>query len=69
MQVLQEPRYGTGNIVEVMMTGSKQDQKIHTRDVAMEALYPTVGPLDQGTRAMDETERFVKKLRQEGMRS
>ncbi|KAH7020413.1 hypothetical protein EDB80DRAFT_563544 [Ilyonectria destructans] len=68
LQVLQEPQYGNGNIMEVMMIGAKEDQTIHTREVVMESLYPTVGPLDQGSRAIEETEIFVKQLREKGMR-
>lgn len=50
------------------MIGAKEDQTIHTREVVMESLYPTVGPLDQGSRAIEETEIFVKQLREKGMR-
>lgn len=68
MRVLQEEQYGDGNIVEIMMIGSKDDQSVHVREIGLEALYPTVGPLDAGTRAMAETQKFVQNLKENGMR-
>ncbi|RKL09166.1 hypothetical protein BFJ68_g9109 [Fusarium oxysporum] len=47
-RVFQEPQYGDGNIVEIMMIGSKEEQSVHVHEVGLEALYHTVGPLDVG---------------------
>ncbi|KAJ4280947.1 hypothetical protein NW764_005292 [Fusarium oxysporum] len=46
--VFQEPQYGDGNIVEIMMIGSKEEQSVHVHEVGLEALYHTVGALDVG---------------------
>lgn len=69
MRVLQEPQYGDGNIVEIMMVGTKEEQSISVREVGLEALYPTVRPIDQGTRAMAEELKFFEKVSKEGMRT
>ncbi|KAI0134278.1 hypothetical protein BJ170DRAFT_716721 [Xylariales sp. AK1849] len=49
MGVLQNPKYGDGNIVETQLIGTKQEPQVHVREVPLEALYPTVGPLDAAT--------------------
>jgi hypothetical protein len=69
LKVLQESQYGDGNIVEIMMIGSKEEQSVHVREVSLEALYPIVGPLDMGTRAMAEELKFFEKVKEKGMRS
>ncbi|KAH7255225.1 uncharacterized protein BKA55DRAFT_736611 [Fusarium redolens] len=69
LKVLQESQYGDGNIVEIMMIGSKEEQSVHVREVSLEALYPTVGPLDMGTRAMAEELKFFETVKEKGMRS
>ncbi|VUC29439.1 unnamed protein product [Clonostachys rosea] len=68
MKVLQEPQYGNGNIVEILMAGSKEEQSVNVREVTLEALYPTVGPLDAGTRAMEEELKFFEQVKEKGMR-
>ncbi|KAL1882810.1 hypothetical protein Daus18300_000448 [Diaporthe australafricana] len=68
MQVLTEPQYGDGNIVETMMVGSKADPKISVREVPMEALYPTAGVLGEDNHLVEEEEKFVKQLQERGMR-
>jgi hypothetical protein len=68
MKVLQEPQYGNGNIVEILMAGSPDDQSVNVREVTLEALYPTVGPLDAGTRAMAEELKFFEQVKEKGMR-
>ncbi|KAI8668171.1 hypothetical protein NCS55_00841600 [Fusarium keratoplasticum] len=69
MRVLQEPQYGDGNIVEIMMIGTKEEQTVNVREIGLEALYPTVGPLDQGTRAMAEELKFFGEVKEKGMRT
>ncbi|KAH6880365.1 hypothetical protein B0T10DRAFT_551603 [Thelonectria olida] len=68
MRVLQEEQYGDGNIVEIMMIGSKEKQSVHVREVVLESLYPTVDPLNAGTRFTTETQKFVQNLKEKGMR-
>ncbi|RKK67173.1 hypothetical protein BFJ69_g14727 [Fusarium oxysporum] len=67
--VFQEPQYSDGNIVEIMMIGSKEEQSVHVREIGLDALYPTVGPLDVGTRAMAEELKFFETVKEKGMRS
>lgn len=69
MQILTEPQYGDGNIVEVMMVGSKQDPKISIRDVPLEILYPLTGVVGQDNHVVEEEAKFVKHLQQHGLRS
>ncbi|EXL69935.1 hypothetical protein FOPG_14174 [Fusarium oxysporum f. sp. conglutinans race 2 54008] len=52
-----------------MMIGSKEKQSVHVREIDLEALYPAVGPLDVGTRAMAEELKFFERLKEKGMRS
>lgn len=68
MQVLTEPQYGDGNIVEAMMVGSKADPKVNVREVPMEGLYPTAGVLGEDNHLVEEEEKFVKQLQKHGMR-
>lgn len=67
-QVITEPQYGDGNIVEAMMVGSKEDPRINIRDVPMEALYPTTGVLGEDNHLVEEEARFVEHLQQHGLR-
>ncbi|KAF4963581.1 hypothetical protein FSARC_8413 [Fusarium sarcochroum] len=69
MRVLQEPQYGDGNIVEIMMGGTKEEQSVNVREIGLEILYPTTGPLDMGTRAMAEELKFFEHVKEKGMRS
>ncbi|KAM0541756.1 hypothetical protein ACHAPJ_013113 [Fusarium lateritium] len=69
MRVLQEPQYGDGNIVEIMMGGTKEEQTVNVREIGLEVLYPTTGPLDMGTRAMAEELKFFEQVKEKGMRS
>jgi NAD(P)-dependent dehydrogenase (short-subunit alcohol dehydrogenase family) len=69
MRVLQKPQYGDGNIMEILMVGSKEEQSVNVREITLEALYPTVSPLGAGTRAMTEELKFFEKVKEKGMRS
>ncbi|KAK7743184.1 hypothetical protein SLS53_004269 [Cytospora paraplurivora] len=69
IQILTEPQYGDGNVVEVMMVGSKQDPKISVRDVPLEILYPSSGVVGQDNHVVEEEAKFVKRLQQHGLRS
>lgn len=67
MKVLQEPQYGDGSIVEVQRVGTKEDSNIVTRDVQLEALYPTNGVFEQVKAAMAAEAAMIKKLQESGM--
>ncbi|EWZ36566.1 hypothetical protein FOZG_10559 [Fusarium oxysporum Fo47] len=66
LKVFQEPQYGDGNIVEIVMIGSKEEQSVHVREVGLKACIPTVGPLDVGTRAMAEEIEVLREGEGEG---
>jgi hypothetical protein len=67
MRVLQEPQYGDGNIVEVMMGGTRKEPSVNVHEIGLEVLYPTTGPLSVGTRATGEELKFLEQG--DGMRS
>lgn len=69
MKLLTEEQYGNGNVLEVMQIGTKEEPKIHQREVKMEALYPTVSPMGSGTKAMDEELQFMQRVAEKGMRN
>lgn len=68
MRVLTEPQFGDGNIVETMMVGTKEDPRINVREVPMEALYPTAGPVGEDNHLLEEEQKFVRHLQEHGMR-
>ncbi|CAF3617682.1 unnamed protein product [Fusarium graminearum] len=69
LQVLQEPQYGDGNIMEIMMIGSKEEPSVNVREVQLEALYPTMGSSVMGERAIAEELKFFDRVKEKGMRS
>ena len=68
MKLLTEEKYGNGNVLEVMMIGSKEEPQVYQREVPLEALYPTVSPMGAGTKAMEEELKFMQQVAQHGMR-
>jgi hypothetical protein len=68
VRVLQEAQYGDGNVVETMMVGTKADPMVNVREVPLEALYPTVGPVGQDNHLLEEEHKLVKLLQEKGMR-
>ena len=68
VRVLQEPQYGDGNIIETMLVGTKADPSVNVREVPLEALYPTVGPVGQDNHLLEEEQKLVKRLQESGMR-
>ncbi|KAF4997113.1 hypothetical protein FDECE_12190 [Fusarium decemcellulare] len=66
--VLTEPQYGDGSIVETMLVGTKENPSVHVREVPLTALYPTVGPVGQDNHLLEEEEKFTKHLQENGMR-
>ncbi|KAK0369869.1 hypothetical protein CLIM01_12772 [Colletotrichum limetticola] len=67
--LLTEEQYGNGNVLEIMMVGSKEEPKIHTKEVQLEALYPTASPMGAGTKAMEAELNFMGMIAEKGMRS
>lgn len=68
-RVIEEPQYGDGNIVETMLVGTKADPKINIREVPLEALYPTSGPVGQDNHLLVEEQKMVQKIKENGMRN
>ncbi|KAH6989378.1 hypothetical protein BKA56DRAFT_727859 [Ilyonectria sp. MPI-CAGE-AT-0026] len=68
MRVLSEPQYGDGNIIETLLVGTKDNSSINVREVPLEALYPTVGPVGQDNHLLEEEEKLTKQLQEKGMR-
>ncbi|KAH8654298.1 hypothetical protein BGZ61DRAFT_500596 [Ilyonectria robusta] len=68
MSVLKEPQYGDGNIIETLLIGSKDNSSVNVREVPLEALYPTVGPVGQDNHLLEEEEKLTKQLQEKGMR-
>ncbi|KAH8820253.1 hypothetical protein F5884DRAFT_744613 [Xylogone sp. PMI_703] len=69
MSILTEPQYGDGNIVETMLVGTKENPSVNVREVPLEALYPTVGPVGQDNHLLEEEEKLGKQLEERGMRN
>ncbi|GKU09774.1 unnamed protein product [Fusarium langsethiae] len=67
MKVLQEAEYGNGNIMEIMMIGTKEEPEVHVAEVNMMALYPKINPM--GERAIAEEMKFYGTVKENGMRS
>jgi hypothetical protein len=67
LDILREAQYGDGNIVEVMLVGKRGEAKVNIREVPLEALYPTVGPVGEDNHLLEEEQKFLKSLQQNGM--
>jgi hypothetical protein len=67
MKVLQGEEFGNGNIMEIMMVGTKDEPEVHVAEVDLMALYPKVNPM--GVRAIAEEMKFYGKVKGNGMRS
>lgn len=68
MQVATEPQYGEGDMIEVILAGSRDKPVVEVREVPLQALYPHVGPLGDDNHLVEEETRFVKHLGEHGMR-
>ncbi|KAK1963472.1 hypothetical protein LY78DRAFT_716757 [Colletotrichum sublineola] len=62
-------QYGNGNVLEIMMAGSKEAPMIHQKELQLEALHPTVSPINAGSKALEEELSFMKMVAEKGMRS
>ncbi|KAM0350952.1 hypothetical protein ACHAPU_002730 [Fusarium lateritium] len=61
MKVLQDAEYGNGNIMEIMMVGTKEEPEVHVAEVDLMALYPKFNPI--GARAIAEEIKFYQKVK------
>lgn len=68
MKLLTEAQYGDGNVVEVMMAGTKEEPCVKEREVPLEALYPPYNPVGPGTAAMVEELKFMDRIAEHGFR-
>ncbi|RYO97148.1 hypothetical protein DL765_011317 [Monosporascus sp. GIB2] len=66
MRVPRKPQYGDGNIVETRLDGF--DVQPSVREVPLEALYPTGGPLQQIENAMAAEDKMKQELQLHGIR-
>lgn len=69
MTVLIQPEYGDGNIVETMLIGTRDNPSVNVREVPLELLYPTVGPVGQDNHLLEEEEKLADQLVKQGMRN
>jgi hypothetical protein len=67
LKVLTGSGYGNGNIVETMLAGRGQEPSV--REVPVENLYPTGGPLEQLQNAMAAEKKMMAHVAENGMRS
>ncbi|GKT44310.1 uncharacterized protein ColSpa_04491 [Colletotrichum spaethianum] len=65
--LLTEQQYGNGNVLQIMMVGSKEAPKVHQQEVRLKALYPTISPMGAGTKAMEEELSFMRIIAEKGM--
>ncbi|EGU72912.1 hypothetical protein FOXB_16577 [Fusarium oxysporum f. sp. conglutinans Fo5176] len=56
-----EPEHVAELTLKVFKNHSTEKQSVHVREIDLEALYPAVGPLDVGTRAMAEELKFFER--------
>lgn len=68
LSVMTEEQYGHGDIIETMLVGTKAKSSVHVREVPVEALYPTVGPVGQENHLLEEEDKLIEKLCEKGMR-
>lgn len=69
MRLLTEEQYGDGNILEVMMIGTKERPEVHQKEVQLDALYLDCQPMGGNTKAVEEELKFMQLVAQKGMRS
>lgn len=67
LDIVQNPKYGDGNILETMVIGDKDNRSIHLRDVPMETLYPTVMPAEVGGQLYAEDDRVINQIKEHGL--
>lgn len=62
MEILQESKYGDGNVIEAMLVGKRGEATVNLRDVPLEALYPTAGPVGEDNHLLNEEQKFIRQL-------
>lgn len=63
MDLLVEPKYGDGSVVEAMLVGKRGDATVNIRDVPLEALYPTAGVVGEDNHLLEEEQKFTQNLK------
>ncbi|KAF7541799.1 hypothetical protein G7054_g194 [Neopestalotiopsis clavispora] len=66
MDLLQDAKYGDGNIIEAMLVGKRGEAVVNLREVPLEALYPTAGPVGEDNHLLEEEQKFIKQLKEKG---
>lgn len=69
MKVIQEPQYRDGNIIETMLIGDRANPVVNMRDIPMESLYPTQGPVGEDNHLLEEEQKFIKELQKKGSKA
>lgn len=62
MEILQESKYGDGNVIEAMLVWKRGEATVNLRDVPLEALYPTAGPVGEDNHLLNEEQKFIRQL-------
>lgn len=68
MRIATEPEFGDGNIIEAMLSGTREKPEINIREVPLELLYPASGPVGAGNHVQEEEINFVEHVKTHGMR-
>ncbi|KXJ97698.1 hypothetical protein Micbo1qcDRAFT_192085 [Microdochium bolleyi] len=63
VSLLVEPQYGDGSVVEAMLVGKRGEAIVNVRDVPLEALYPTAGPVGEDNHLLEEEQKFVQQMK------
>lgn len=66
MDLLQDAKYGDGNIIEAMLVGKRGEAVVNLREVPLEAVYPTAGPVGEDNHLLEEEQKFITKLKEQG---
>ena len=63
MDLLVEPKYGDGSVVEVMLVEKCDDATVNIRDMPLEALYLTADVVGEDKHLLEEEEKFTQNLK------
>ncbi|CEI66312.1 unnamed protein product [Fusarium venenatum] len=63
LEVLQEPQYDDGDIVEIIMIGNKEELSVNAREMELEVMYPA-----GGKRAIAEELKVFEQVKGKGVR-
>jgi NAD(P)-dependent dehydrogenase (short-subunit alcohol dehydrogenase family) len=66
--ILTDPRYGDGNIVEAMAINTEAGRGVGIREVIFNGLYPTSSGYGENNHIAEAEEKFVQRVLDKGMR-